>query len=141
MSFIEKIPYEEKYFATSSQVRLAYTLIKYISNNEDMRLKDGGYYRVRIYIGKDLADKVGINDGDIVSFSYDEENKNIWLIKKGKKGYKIRQPGASKSAKCLLMSPTLHEEFFTPEEGGLIPYEVHHEICDGGIKIDSSIIK
>jgi hypothetical protein len=93
---------------------------------------------VIIRIPKDLCDKVGMLNGDRVHFSYDEDDKRIWLIKKTKElmSYKI-SVNKSSGKRFLGIQLTWDNTLFEPDESEYKIHYVNANIEQGGIRIDS----
>jgi hypothetical protein len=70
MAFVELVP---KKIVCSYEFLVKITFIRH---------KDIKGCKLTLRIRKVLADKIGIKKGDRVSFSYDEDDKRTWLIKK-----------------------------------------------------------
>jgi hypothetical protein len=100
--------------------------------------KKKGRYNLMIRIGRELANKIDIKPGDKISFSYDDENKRSWLIKKtNNPGYKVSgRPAAPTFTVQLTWNPLI---LFEPEGNELRMRYVASDIYQGGIKIDARI--
>ena len=90
-----------------------------------------------MYLGKDIAGKVGIHGNDKIKFFVDSSNSRIWLIKKAEDdvGYKvmdIERPSGKKSD-TLRIQMTWKE--FEPNESEIPVKTVKHELYEGGIRI------
>ncbi|MDF3033145.1 MAG: hypothetical protein K0R76_99 [Alphaproteobacteria bacterium] len=130
MAFIELTPRKVASDSNSkSKVRI------YFSRRKNKEEKTVGY-ALMIRIGIDLADKIGIKPGDKVSFSYDDENKRSWLIKKTNNlaGYTL---GGRSNASSFTLQLTW--SLFEPEESELNIRYVVSDIYQGGIKIDARL--
>lgn len=94
--------------------------------------KNGRKSGIFIRIGSEVANKIGIKAGDRVSFSYDDENNRIWLIKKSEadKGYLL---GGKPNANSFTIQVTW--DFFIPNEVECNTRCVHNDIWGGGIRI------
>lgn len=128
MAFIEYEPRRTMVSLTSSSD----VIINFSVNKKQRRLI--------IRIGIDLANKIDIKPGDKVSFSYDDENKRIWLIKKINtiNGYKV---GGKLNALRVILQIAYDENIlFKPEEKEIShTRHVKSEIYEGGIKIDATL--
>jgi hypothetical protein len=92
-----------------------------------------------IYIGINVASKMGIQDGDKINFYIDDENPRKWLIKKSiskDTGYKISsfKKDESKAAYLKLqMTWRINEIVFNEDDYRI--RTTRHDFQDGGILI------
>lgn len=90
-----------------------------------------------LYLGKKIAEKVGIAANNKIKFFVDSTNPRVWLIKKSENdvGYKLldlKRP-SGKAADAFRFQMTWKE--FRPTEMDISLHEVHSEIYQGGIKV------
>jgi len=133
MAFIEYNPKKSPSDSTAkSKVRINFSCKK---KGE----KTLGYVLI-IRIGRDLADKLDIKSGDKVSFSYDDENKRIWLIKKidTDNGYKI---GSRPNALSFMLQITWDTtKLFKPDENEINKARyVSIDFYQDSLKIDAGL--
>lgn len=94
-----------------------------------------GKHNMNMYIGMNIAKQLDFKDGDKISFSVDEDNHRIWLLKKSTDGvgYKLIDSTKNKEATNLRMQMTWNEYMPTPKE---IPVrEVKHDMHAGGLRV------
>jgi hypothetical protein len=86
--------------------------------------------QIRISVGGKIFDKLSIKDGDKICFFFEEENKNIFLLKKSLDniGYKVRSHG---HCFTILMTWDL---FPIPEEC-YSSREFDYDFYEGGVRI------
>lgn len=99
------------------------------------KVKATGKHNLNIYIGMNVAHKLGLKDGDKISFSVDEDNPRIWLIKKAINdvGYKLIDSKKNKDSTNLRLQLTWNE--YTPDPQETAVREVKHDMHDGGLRI------
>lgn len=90
-----------------------------------------------LYLGKKIAEKVGINGSDKIKFFVDSENPRVWLIKKSDTdvGYKVldlKRP-SGKESDVYRIQMTWKE--FQPSDAEIPLHEVEYKIYQGGIKV------
>ncbi len=111
------------------------------------RLKDSGgkssKHTMILYLGKKVAEKIGIHSNDKIKFYIALGEPRIWLLKKSNDdvGYKVldlkRPSGKASDAYRIQMT----WKDFTPDESEIPLRTVPHEIYEGGIKVDLQINK
>ncbi len=96
------------------------------------KLKKSIYkHSLTLYIGKEIADQIGIKPGDKITFSYNPENNKIWLLKKSIDGSGFT---LGKQHECIFILQ-LTWDLFEPEDENLLIREVKHDIYENGIRI------
>jgi hypothetical protein len=92
------------------------------------------YGRLILKIGKNIAAKVGITHKDKISFSYQEDNHKIWLIKKSplNSGFK---PFVGNPEKCSFYTFQIAWHLFIPNEKEIKTKEVEYKIVGNEIYI------
>jgi hypothetical protein len=90
-----------------------------------------------LYLGKKVAEKVGIIASDKIKFYVDLDNPRIWLIKKSQNdvGYKLLDLKrlSGKAADAFRFQMTWKE--FQPSEADISLHKVDYEIYQDGIKV------
>ncbi len=90
-----------------------------------------------LYLGKKIAEKVGIHADGKIKFFVDSSNPRVWLIIKSQNdvGYKLlnlKRP-SGKEADAFRFQMTWKE--FQPTEADIPLHEVKYEIYQDGIKV------
>ena len=90
-----------------------------------------------IYLGKGIAQKIGINEGDRVKLSVDTINPRVWLLQKATNdiGYKVldvKRPG-TQQVKSYRIQLTWRE--FVPTQDERTTREAKFDHYAGGIRI------
>lgn len=127
MSFIELRPGKNKTIGdVKNKIRISFSDLTKTK-------KKTPKYTLTIYIGKTIADSLGINNGEKVSFSYEDTNKRIWLITKSStdSGFTL----GKQSDACLKIQLTWQNDIFLPKEDDLYIRHVKHDFFKGGIRI------
>lgn len=103
------------------------------------KMNKTGTYNINIYIGVNVAKKIGLKDSDKIKFYIDEDNPRLWLIKKADDGggYKVIDPKKSKDSVNLRLQMTWKK--YIPEEKELSVREVTYDIYDGGIRVFANL--
>lgn len=130
MAFIEVIPKRvQQNSYSSSKIR-----IKFYSRNG--KINKDIYYRLYIFLGRDIAKKIGIKPRDKISLSYDDKNPRTWLLKKsnGVNGYTL----GGKPDACYFKI-NLAWSLFKPEESEEDMHYVKNDIYNGGIRIFADV--
>lgn len=75
------------------------------------KIKSSGKHNMNIYIGINIANKFDFKEGDKISFSVEEDNPRIWLLKKATNnvGYKLIGSKTSKNLTSLRLQMTWKE--------------------------------
>lgn len=135
MSFVEHAPSRNSVSDMSDTINCIRISFK---KKEDK--KSNKNISLTIYIGKNLAEKLGINGGDRLAFFYDDEDNRKWLIKKPLQGsgYKLIDANSAKSrVNYLRMQLMFKIPDFNLSEDDFIIRTVKHELLDGGILINA----
>lgn len=96
-----------------------------------LKPKKNRSYLMIMWMGKNIAEKIGIKGNDILKFYIHKDNQKIWFLKKSednKEGYKIRD-----ISKNTLRLDMLWEIFIPNEHEN--KKLVKHEFFDDGIKV------
>lgn len=96
--------------------------------------KEKAGYSLKILIGKKIADQVGMNRGDKITFSYNPENNGIWLLKKSTDGCGFTLGKQNEYMFILQLTWDLSKL----EDKDFSIREVRHDIYQEGIRIYNS---
>lgn len=90
-----------------------------------------------IHLGKDIAELVGINHGDMVWFSMDSQNERKWFIEKSKDGLGWKAVDTKRFSGKLgdNLRIQMTWKFFEPRESEISVRKVHYEVKNGGVFI------
>lgn len=116
---------------TKDKVRVAFQELK------QKKTKQHVGYAMLMYIGKDIAQKIGLHGGDRIRFYVDAVNPRIWFVKKSDSGvgYKVRdlKRNGGKSSDTLRVQLTWKE--FVPTEIERSSRSVNYDLYEGGIRV------
>jgi hypothetical protein len=130
MSFIEIKPGKNKIRGDIiDKIRISFSNLKKTKKNSSK-------YILTIYIGKTIADSLGINVGEKVVFSYEDTNKRIWLITKSNtdSGFTLCKQ-SEKNDVSFKIQLTWPNGIFTPKDDDLYIRNVKHDFFKGGVRI------
>lgn len=121
MEFIKLIPGTRRKKDSAKKVRILFARAQ------------NKYDNLLIFIGKTVADQVGLHQGDKVSFSYDNENNRTFLVKKSVKnlGFKLSKHTNN------IYKIQLAWDLSTLDDKDYVMKEVSYDIEQNGIKIYS----
>jgi bifunctional DNA-binding transcriptional regulator/antitoxin component of YhaV-PrlF toxin-antitoxin module len=101
--------------------------------------QEGFRYSMILYIGKKIAELLGIQGSDKIRFYVDSENPRVWLVKKSdnQTGYKTldlkRKSGKTSDALRVQLS----WKEFIPTEEEMSLRTLKYETAENGITIDA----
>jgi len=110
---------------TKEKVRIAFPIIRDKNKNPISHL-------LIVSIGKNVANEIGAKQGDKVKFFYEEDNLNIWVIKKSLDQYGFKLTGNPKSNAYKIQ---LTAKLFIPNNDEILTHDVKHDLHQGGIRI------
>lgn len=84
---------------------------------------------LQMQIGEQIIEKISLKSGDTISFSYNEDDPNIWFLHKSPFGHKL-QPKQGKYYPILFTW-----KVFPISEQDRKRRTVEHELYNGGLKI------
>lgn len=125
MGFREILPSRSNSsFNTSDAVRVSFP--KMIST---------GKSNMSMYIGINIAKKLDFKDGDKISFSVDEDDPKIWLLKKALNnvGYKLRGSKQNKTLTNLRLQMIWRQ--YVPEAQETPVRDVKYDMYAGGLRV------
>lgn|GEM_PF-4726535 len=124
MAFVKIYPSKNRPSTTRAKqvVRAIFAKIK------RKTVKEG--YNLIVYIGKEVADKIGAVAGDKIAISYDEQNNRRLLLEKSNTGYTLTKISGKEAAVYKVM---LQWGIFTPKEEDFSLKELKIEFTDKGV--------
>jgi len=93
------------------------------------------YFKLTLYLGKDIAEELKLRSGDKVSIAYAETDKRKWLMKKSSVGYTLSEVVGPTSPAYRILLPW---QVFQPNEKEMKLRELKYIKHDGGILVDSN---
>lgn len=90
-----------------------------------------------MYIGKNIAEQIGIHGGEKVKFYVDDHNPRIWFFKKSDDdiGYKILDIDRPSGKKSDVVRMQMTWKEFKPEDDEISLRTVKHDFIDGGVRL------
>jgi hypothetical protein len=94
------------------------------------------YYKLTLYLGKDIANELKLRAGDKISIAYGETDKRKWLIKKANVGYTLSEVVGETSPAYRILLPW---QVYQADEKEMTLRELKHIKHDGGILVDANL--
>lgn len=130
MGFIEIKPSKNRIKGDIiEKIRISFSNLKKTKKNKPK-------YILTIYIGKTIADRLGMKVGEKVSFSHEDTNRRIWLITKSNtdSGFTLCKQ-SEKNNDSFKIQLTWPNGIFLPTEEDLCIRSVEHDFFNGGVRI------